>query len=113
MEVQYLMFITFIIDEMHDQHWWELECDIIIKSLIKEFEINNYIGFLRKIEGIDFYYYSFHIGIDKFIIDTDKLHSIWFKDAFIDYSINPLLNKKQQELKLEFLNKGAVKIWYN
>lgn len=98
---------------MHDQHWWELQCDIIIKSLVKDFNVTNYIGFLRKIDGLNFSYFSFHIGINKFILDKEKLNSIWFKDAFIDYSTHPISNLEQQKLKLEYLNKGAVKIWCN
>jgi hypothetical protein len=113
MKVQYLMFITFIIDETHDQHWWELQCESLIQSLIKEFNVNNYIGFLRKIDCLDFTYFSFHIGIDKFIDDIDKLNSIWFKDGYIDYSANSILTFKQQKLKLESLKNNAVKVWTN
>jgi len=107
------MFVTFIIDEMHDQCWWEQQADLIIQSFIKDFGVKNYIGFLRKIDGINLSYYSFHLGIDKFIEDVDKLNSIWFKDAFIDYSSSKILTLEQENAKLEFFKVGAVKIWSN
>ena len=113
MESRYHMFVTFVLDEMHDQRWWEEQSDLIIKSFIQDFGVENYIAFLRKIEGLDFSYYSFHIGIDKFIEDIDKLNSIWFKDAFIDYSSNKLLTLDQENAKIEFLKLGAIKIWSN
>jgi hypothetical protein len=81
--------------------------------LIKEFGVNNYIGFLRKIDGLNFSYFSLHIGIDKFIVENDKLNSIWLKNALIDYSINPISSYEQQKLKLDFLKNGAIKIWSN
>jgi hypothetical protein len=44
--------------------------------LVKDFNVVNYIGFLRKIDSLNYSYFSFSIGIDKFILDKDKLNSL-------------------------------------
>jgi len=112
-KVKYQMFITFIIDEMHDQLWWEQQCLIILESFVNKFNVKDYVGFLRKIEGLNFSYFSFHVGIDIYIIDEEKLNAIWLKNAFLEYSKKPILDVEQEKIKLEFLKKGAVKIWIN
>jgi hypothetical protein len=106
------MFITFIIDEKHDQLWWEQECIVLLKSFVNKFDVKDYIGFLRKIDGINnFSYFSFHLGIDKYISDEKEFSSIWYKNAFLDYSKIPVFDVEQEKVKLDFLKKGAVKIW--